>query len=183
MFAVVNRGKDIKETEEGCPISQKLLKSGYLEESELSVYPGVVKKSGIHPVIECTQNIPCNPCQDACKFGCISIGNQITTLPIVVPEADCKNCGMCVAACSGQAIFLIDEDYDEMSGTVTMPYEFVPYPAEGAVGIGMNRAGEEVCEAMVVSVKTSPAFDKTVLLTIKVPKDKVNSVRFFKQYE
>ncbi|MGN0153055.1 MAG: FAD-dependent oxidoreductase [Lachnospiraceae bacterium] len=181
MFAVANRGKDFTETEEGCPVSQNLLKKGYLEESEIANYPGVVKKSSVHPVIECTQNIPCNPCQDACKFGCISIGNQITTLPVVVPEADCKNCGMCVASCSGQAIFLIDEDYDETSGTVTMPYELFPYPAEGTVGVGMNRAGEEVCEATVVSVKTSPAFDKTALLTVKVPRDKLNSVRFFKE--
>lgn len=100
MFAVENRGKDMRETEEGCPVSQKFLKKGHLETDELKNYPGVIKKAGVHPVIECTQNIPCNPCQDACKFGCVSIGNQITSLPIVVPETDCKNCGMCVASCS-----------------------------------------------------------------------------------
>ena len=137
MFAVENRGKDIRETEEGCLVSQNLLKSGHLEEGELSQYPGVVK------------------------------------------EADCKNCGMCVASCSGQAIFLIDEDYDENFATVTMPYELLPYPEEGTVGKGLGRSGEEICQAIVVSVKTSPVFDKTALLTIKIPKEKVNSVRFF----
>ena len=180
MFAVENRGKDIRETEEGCPVSQNLLKTGHLEQEELSKYPGVIRKAGVHPVIECTQNIPCNPCQDACKFGCISIGSKITSLPIVVAEAECKNCGMCVASCSGQAIFLIDDDLGDGTATVTMPYEFLPYPKEGIVGKGLNRAGEPVCDATVVSVKTSPAFDKTALLTVKVPKEYVDSVRFFK---
>ncbi len=180
MFAVENRGKDIRETEEGCPVSQNLLKKGHLETDELKNYPGVIKKAGVHPVIECTQNIPCNPCQDACKFGCISIGNQITSLPIVVPEAECKNCGMCVASCSGQAIFLVDEEYEDGFASVTMPYELLPYPAKGDVGKGLNRSGEEVCDVTVVDVRTSPAFDKTALLTVKVPKDKVSEVRFYR---
>lgn len=179
MFAVKNRGKDIRETEEGCPVSQNLLKKGHLETGELPSYPGVIKKAGVHPVIECTQNIPCNPCQDACKFGCITIGNQITSLPIVEKEADCKNCGMCVASCSGQAIFLIDETKEEGFASITMPYELLPYPAVGTVGKGLNRCGEAVCEAEVTGVKTSPAYDKTALLTVKVPAAYVDEVRFF----
>lgn len=179
MFAVENRGKDIRETEEGCPVSQNLLKTGHLERDELGKYPGVIKKAGVHPVIECTQNIPCNPCQDACKFGCISIGSKITSLPIVAAEAECKNCGMCVASCSGQAIFLIDEDLGDGTATVTMPYEFLPYPEEGTAGKGLNRAGEPVCDASVVSVRTSPAFDMTALLTVNVPKEYADEVRFF----
>lgn len=181
MFAIQNRGKVFTETDEGCPISQNLLKEGHLEESEITSYPGVIKKAGIHPVIECTQNIPCNPCQDACKFGCINVGSNITALPVVNPDADCRNCGMCVANCSGQAIFLIDEDFDEKSATVTMPYELLPYPKEGDKGKGLSRSGEAVCDAEVVSLKTSPAYDKTALLTVKVPKEFVNSVRFFKK--
>ena len=179
MFAVANRGKDIQKTEEGCPISQNLLKAGHLEKDELKNYPGMIKKAGVHPVIECTQNIPCNPCQDACKFGCISIGDKITSLPIVVPEADCRNCGMCVASCSGQAIFLIDEEYEENFASITMPYELLPYPEQGTIGKGLDRSGKEVCTATVLGIKTSPAFDKTALLTVKVPKEKVDEVRFF----
>lgn len=180
MFAVSNRGKDIKETEEGYPVSQNLLKTGHLNEEELEAYPGFIKKTGIHPVIECTQNIPCNPCQDVCKFGCISIGKHLTSLPVAVKGADCKNCGMCVASCSGQAIFLIDEDYDDKHAAITMPYELLPYPKEGDQGIGCDRTGTEVCKAEVISVKTNKAFDKTALLTIKVPKKYSGQVRFYK---
>ena len=32
-------------------------------------------------VIECVQEIPCNPCENACRLGAITIGEQITNLP------------------------------------------------------------------------------------------------------
>lgn len=123
----------IKATDEGIDISQSLLRQGYIEEKELSRFPDVPGKriKGLHPVIKCTQNIPCNPCQDACKFGCIKVGDKITRLPEVDMEATCAGCGKCVVSCSGQAIFLIDEDYEEAYGTVTMAYEFLPYPVQG----------------------------------------------------
>ena len=41
MFAPKNRGKDLRETEEGCPISQNLLRKGYLSDEEVFAYPGV----------------------------------------------------------------------------------------------------------------------------------------------
>lgn len=179
MFAPENRGKILPETEEGLPTSMTLLQKGYVAEEEIEQYPGILHKVGIHPVIECTQNIPCNPCQDACKFGCIKIGEKITSLP-AISENSCKDCGMCVAACSGQAIFLVDDAYDETSAIVTMPYEFLPLPEVGTMGKGCNRSGEIVCDAEVVRVRTSPAFDKTALLTIKVPKDMSMKARFFK---
>ena len=180
MFAPKNRGKAIEKTEEGIDISENLLKKGYVADDEIERFPGVTHKKGVHPVIECTQNIPCNPCQDACPKKCISIGSNITSLPIVVPDGDCINCGMCVASCSGQAIFLVDEDCGDGTATVTLPYEFLPLPAEGTKGVALGRSGKEVCEATVVSVKTSKAFDKTCLLTMRVPKEFAMTARFFK---
>lgn len=180
MFAPKNRGKELLTTEEGIPISNNLLKKGFVAEEEIERFPGVTHKVGIHPVIECTQNIPCNPCQDACKMGCISIGENITSLPIVTEEAKCINCGMCVANCSGQAIFLVNENLDESSASITIPYEFLPLPAVGSKGKGLGRDGSEICEAEVISVKSLKAFDKTNLLTIKVPKEYGMKARFFK---
>lgn len=179
MFAPENRGKKIEKTEEGCDISTNLLKKGFVAEEEITRYPGVKKIKGIHPVMECTQNIPCNPCQDACPKKCIKIGENITSLPVVDETAECVGCGMCVASCSGQAIFLVNEDYEEGYATVTMPYEFLPLPQKGDKGVAYNRAGEEVCEAEVVEVRTAPVFDKTNLLTIKVPVDMAMKARFY----
>lgn len=180
MFAPKNRGKAIEKTEEGIAISQNLLKHGYVADEEIERFPGVTHKKGVHPVIECTQNIPCNPCQDACPKKCISIGKNITSLPIVVEGADCINCGMCVASCSGQAIFLVDEDCGDGTATVTLPYEFLPLPEAGTKGAALGRNGKKVCDAEVVSVKSSKAYDKTHLLTMRVPKEYAMTARFFK---
>ena len=180
MFAPKNRGKTIEKTEEGIEISQNLLKKGYVADDEIERFPGVTHKKGVHPVIECTQNIPCNPCQDACVKKCISIGHNITSLPIAVSDSTCINCGMCVASCSGQAIFLVDEDCGDGTATVTLPYEFLPLPEAGTKGIALGRNGKEVCKAEVVSVKSNKAFDKTNLLTMRVPKEYAMTARFFK---
>ncbi len=180
MFAPKNRGKKIEVTEEGCPVSQHLLRHGYLADEELDSYPGVTHTPGVHPVIECTQNIPCNPCQDACKKGCISIGEHITSLPIVLPESTCINCGMCVASCPGQSIFLVNEDCGDGTATVTLPYEFYPLPEKGTVGHALSRSGKPVCEATVVGVRSVKAFDKTALLTMSVPKEFAMTARMFK---
>jgi Fe-S-cluster-containing hydrogenase component 2 len=179
MFAPKNRGKKIEETEEGIEISHNLLEKGYVADEEIERFPGVAHKKGVHPVMECTQNIPCNPCQDACPRGCISIGENITSLPIVKDEK-CVNCGMCVASCPGQAIFLVDEDLGDGTASVTLPYEFLPLPEAGTKGIALGRNGKQVCEAEVINVKSIKTFDKTNLLTMKVPKEYAMTARFFK---
>lgn len=181
MFAPKNRGKLVELTEEGIPVSMNLLEKGFVADDEIERYPGVTHPVGIHPVMECTQNIPCNPCQDACAKGCISIGDNITSLPVVVESAKCVGCGMCVASCSGQAIFLVDEETEPGYGTVTLPYEFLPLPKEGDTGIALGRDGKKVCDATVVSVRSAKAFDHTNLLTIKVPSDMTMKARFYKK--
>lgn len=181
MFAPKNRGKLVAETEEGIATSMNLLEKGYISDEEIERYPGVTHCAGVHPVMECSQNIPCNPCQDACPKGCIKIGEKITSLPAVDESAVCIGCGMCVASCSGQAIFLVEEDCGDNMATVTLPYEFLPLPQEGETGVGLGRDGNVVCEAQVVKVKTSKAFDHTNLLTIKVPKEYVMKARFYKK--
>lgn len=181
MFAPKNRGKILEKTEEGVDISMNLLQKGYLSDDEVEKYPGVTHRVGIHPVMECSQNIPCNPCQDACPKGCIRIGENITSLPAVDETKECIGCGMCVASCSGQAIFLVNEDDGDGSALVTLPYEFLPLPEKGAVGTGLGRNGEAVCPAEVVSIKTAKAFDHTNLLTIRVPKEYAMKARFFKK--
>lgn len=181
MFAPKNRGKKITETEEGIPVSTSLLQHGYIADDEISRFPGFRKQVKVHPVIECTQNIPCNPCQDACKKGCISIGDNITSLPISVEGSQCINCGMCVASCSGQAIFLVQEDVEPGYGEVTIPYEFLPLPQKGDTGYGLSRSGEKICNAEITRVRTSKAFDGTNLVTMKVPMDYIDRARFYAQ--
>lgn len=180
MFAPKNKGKLIEKTEEGIDVSMNLLKKGFVADDEIERFPGVTHQVGIHPVMECTQNIPCNPCQDACPKHCIKIGEHITSLPCVDESVACIGCGMCVASCSGQAIFLVNENAEPGYATVTLPYEFLPLPEKGDKGYGLGRDGRKVCEAEVVDIKTSKAFDHTNLLTIKVPADMAMKARFYR---
>ncbi|MCD7958919.1 MAG: FAD-dependent oxidoreductase [Ruminococcus sp.] len=182
MFAPQNKGRnDFTETDEGYPISKTLLAKGYMTEEELRDFPAAsYKKDGVHPVLECTQNIPCNPCQDACNFGCIKVGENITRLPAVDEEKKCTGCGMCVASCSGQAIFLVDETYEDGFAVVTFPYEFLPMPSIGEKGTALDRQGKAVCEAEIIAVKKAPVMDKTAVVTMKVPLEYVNAARFYK---
>ena len=180
MFAPENRGKELLRTDEGYDVSQSLLRKGYLSDEEVIKYPGVKKVKGIHPIIECSQNIPCNPCQDACPVGCIKVGSNITTLPEFDENTKCIGCGLCVVSCSGQSIFLIDEDKEEGFAHITIPYEFLPLPSKGLFGKALDRSGKIICDAEVVNIRTSPKFDQTSLLTIKVEKDMGMKALFFK---
>ena len=181
MFAPANRGKLIEKTDEGIPTSMNLLTKGFVAEDEIERYPGVTHQKGIHPVIECTQNIPCNPCQDACKKNCIKIGSCITALPVVAPDnCGCTGCGMCVASCSGQAIFLVHEDFEPGFTSITLPYEFLPLPEKGTVGKALSRSGQALCDAEIVGVRSAGAFDHTHLLTMKVPNEYGYKARFWR---
>jgi NADPH-dependent 2,4-dienoyl-CoA reductase/sulfur reductase-like enzyme/Fe-S-cluster-containing hydrogenase component 2 len=182
MFSKENRGRaDLAWTDEGYRLSESLLKYGFVDEAELERFPAAVyKTSGVHPVIECTQNIPCNPCQDACRTGCIVVGGTITNIPALDEGKTCTGCGLCVASCSGQAIFLVDDHYDNNRAAVTMPYEFLPYPKKGQYGTALDRAGQPLCRAEVVALRTNNATDQTALLTIAVPKEYTNKARAFK---
>jgi hypothetical protein len=88
---------------------------------------------------------------------------------------------MCVAVCPGQAIFLVDEDIGDGYASVTIPYEFLPYPEAGEMGTALNRSGAAVCEAQVTGIKMPKSFDATALLTMRVPKEMAGKARFFKR--
>lgn len=185
MFGPESRGKTITHTDEGCELSGTLLKKGYVADDEIGRYPGVrtvQQVRGIHPVIECTQNIPCNPCRDVCPQGCITLegDEKITALPGFDPAKKCSGCGLCVAACPGQAIFLVDES-PEQYAIVTLPWEFLPLPRKGDQGFALGRNGKPLCRAEVAAMKTAAAFDKTCLLSIKIPPEYAGRVRFYKK--
>lgn len=181
MFGHGKNKNEIATTEEGIEISKKLLAKGYLDDQEIERFPGANTKTkkGLVPVIECTQNIPCNPCQNVCVRGCIQVGETITNLPVINGSVDCTGCSLCVASCPGQAIFLVDETYAPGFAAVSMPYEIYPTPTEGDMGIALDRQGEILGNAEVIKVTKLKAMDQTVVLTIKVPVEWSMKARFF----
>jgi ferredoxin len=157
-----------------------LLKDGFFDPEELKNLPGVPSKKrliqGPVVVIECAQEIPCNPCEEACHKKAIQIGDSIIDLPIL--DADkCSGCGLCIASCPGQAIFVVDTTYSDTEAAIQLPYEFLPYPEEEQVVDGLNRAGEKVCSAKVLKVLNPKKFDRTAVIMIVVPKQYAMEVR------
>ena len=131
--------------------------------------------------IDCSQNIPCDPCEHSCRFGAITIGKNITDLPKVHPEL-CTGCGKCVAACPGQACFLIDEEFSSAAATIDFPYEYLPLPYTGAEVIACDNEGDEVCKGVVEKVLVIASNNQTPIVRISVPKKAVYRVRGIRRF-
>ena len=127
-------------------------------------------------IIECVQEIPCNPCEDACNTKAVYLGNPITNLPKVDFDK-CTGCKLCIPACSGLAIFVVDKSYSETEATVSFPFEYVPLPAKGDAVNGLNRAGEFICKATVAQVLNPKSFNHTAVVTLIIPKEHADEVR------
>jgi len=158
---------------------------GYLSINELTCrqkLPGEARyEKGPVAVIECVQEIPCNPCEAACPKNAILVGEPITNLPVLDEDA-CIGCGICIAKCSGLAIFVVDKSGKNSSGKgrVSFPYEFYPLPKKGDKVKGVSRAGEIVCDAVVTSVVNPKSYDHTPVITIEVPVEWADEVRNLK---
>jgi Fe-S-cluster-containing hydrogenase component 2 len=161
-------------------ISQGVAYTGIPSEEELSSSPGYPRpgdyEKGAIGVIECVQEIPCNPCELACRQGAIIVGEPITNLPRFDANK-CTGCGLCIADCPGQAIFLVHKRYSDQESLVTFPFEYLPLPEPGDVVPAVNRAGEVVCRGRIIKVQTPRAFDRTAVVTIAVPMNLIDQVR------
>ena len=136
------------------------------------------KKAGV-AVLECLQQIPCNPCTSACKVGAIT-KETLTSLP-VIDTAKCIGCRMCVAACPGQAIFFIEDDGENETVSVTFPYEYRPLPEVGQEVTAVDRKGRPVTRGFIRRVDDRGPFNLTTLVTVEVPARYRDDVRFIKR--
>ena len=130
-------------------------------------------------IVECFQEIPCNPCVDACKVGAITKPRDINDLPIVDFEK-CNGCGICIGQCPGLAIFVVDMNYSETQAVVRIPYEFVPVPEKGQFACGLNRAGEECGWFEVIRVLSGGKKNMTYTIYLAVPKELAMEIRAIK---
>nr|AGF93398.1 polyferredoxin [uncultured organism] len=139
-------------------------------------YPGLTQlKEKELAVIECIQEIPCNPCEKACPVGAINIGKPITNLP-ELDVSKCVGCRQCIAACPGLAIFTIDYNYSKTKAALSFPYEFIPYPEAGEKVEAVNRKGEKVIEAEVLRVEVE-GNENTAVITIEIPHQYIEEIR------
>ena len=157
--------------------------AGVVSLAELRASPGYPSEerleSGPVAVIECIQEIPCDPCESACRFNAIVVGKPLTNLPRLVEEK-CRGCGECIPACPGLAIFLVNRTYSPGEAAISIPYEYLPLPEVGPTVDALNRSGERVCSGRVIRVANPRKEYRTAVVTVAVPKrysDQVRSLR------
>jgi len=147
---------------EGIPTSDELRKT--------PAYPSLKRlQEGPCAVIECIEEIPCNPCETGCSLGAIKIGAPITNLP-ALDEDKCTGCGLCISSCPGLAIFVVNLNYANGSALVSFPFEFVPLPKVGEEVAAVDREGKEVCKGKVIKILNKRKQNRTPVVSISIPK-------------
>jgi Fe-S-cluster-containing hydrogenase component 2 len=143
-------------------------------------WPGddVIEKKRV-AVLECVEDIPCNPCEIDCPNGAITVGTPITNLPRI-DGSKCNGCFLCIARCPGLSIFVVEKNYSTNRSTVSLPYELLPLPSRGDGVKALDRRGEYVCDATVVQVLNAKKYDRTKIITIEIAKEYVDEVRSIK---
>jgi sarcosine oxidase subunit alpha len=156
----------------------EILKSKPGKTSPLQIKP---LKSGLFPVIRCIQEIPCDPCIHICPKDMIQMnGDPIFGLPEVVKD-ECTGCTLCVAVCPGLAITLVDIRKEGPDGLVTVPFELLDLHIQvGDKVDAVDMDGNVITKAKVEKIAKRKVYDRTILVTLKAPKDKVTQITGFK---
>lgn len=136
------------------------------------------RAQGPYALLECFQEIPCNPCSTSCPFHAILPMEDINDLPRL--EADlCTGCGICASVCPGLAIYIIDESAHDGTVSISIPYEFTPLPVKGDRVMGLDRQGQALTPALVKRVVKGKTLG-TPLVTLTCPASFIHDLRFFR---
>jgi sarcosine oxidase subunit alpha len=138
-------------------------------------------ESGLFPIIRCVQEIPCDPCIHICPKDMIKMnGDPIFGLPEVVKD-ECTGCTLCVAACPGLAITLVDLRKEGSDGLVTVPFELLELETKvGDEVDAVDMDGSFVTKGRVEKIAKRKVYDRTILVTLKVPKEKASLITGFR---
>jgi Fe-S-cluster-containing hydrogenase component 2 len=121
-------------------------------------------------LLECVQEIPCNPCVDSCSVQAISMKD--INAPPIIDYDKCIACKKCVGICPGLAIFVVKVEDDK--ALITLQYEFLPVPNVNDKVKALDREGKIVDTATVKKVVKK---GRTMVVTIEAKKDFAMDIR------
>ena len=127
-------------------------------------------------IIECPQDIPCNPCEKSCPVSAIIVGDEINQQPNYDPSK-CIGCGKCLGACPGRAIIMVQYNYTDKTSKVTFPFEFCPEPKKGEEFDVLDKEGHFICKGKILGTKFFGSKDKCPLIELEIPKQNAFGVR------
>jgi Fe-S-cluster-containing hydrogenase component 2 len=144
-------------------------KTGVLSLEDLNLPSEEFLERGV-AVVECVEDIPCDPCVDSCPVDAISMENLVA--PPVIDFERCTGCGGCVGVCPGLAIFVVKTKGDK--AFITLPYEFLPTPRVGDVVEVLDREGRRRGKGVIKKVVRR---GKTMVVTVEVSRRLAMEVR------
>jgi len=144
-------------------------KTGVLSLKDLKMPTKKQLKKGV-AILECIQEIPCDPCVESCPVCAITM-KDINAPPINNYEK-CIGCTKCVGVCPGLAIFVVK--IKDGKALVTLQYEFLPVPEVGDKVEALNRKGAKVGFGIVRRVVKQ---GKTMVITVEIDEDLAMDVR------
>lgn len=147
-------------------------KTGVLSITDLKVPKKKQLEKGV-AILECIQEIPCNPCVESCPVHAISMKD--INAPPVNDFEKCIGCMKCVGVCPGLAIFVLK--IKDNKAWITLPYEFVVVPRVGDVVQALDRFGTVKGTALVNKVVKQ---GKTMVVTIEVNSELAMEIRNIK---
>jgi len=156
------------------------INKGYLDIEDIVKPNDQRLDKGAVAIIECVQNIPCNPCKDACPRGAITIEGSINNVPSIDFDK-CNGCSICVANCPGLAIFIVDKSYSENRALIGLPCEFLPLPEKEEEVTLLSRSGDDCGTGKVIRIQNTKKMDRTPIVFIEVEKNLAMTARFFRR--
>jgi len=118
--------------------------------------------------VECFEDIPCNVCQTVCPENAIEIGHVPRERDALLIESKCTACGICLTACPSSAIVMVEDKPNHSQAKITLPWNGTRLWKAAESPQVVNRRGELLGTARVISVEDPAPDSKTQLVHLEI---------------